>query len=328
MSMGGKLDSRDFKILKLLSQNSRISNSAIAKQVKISKQAVKQRIDKLKYSGTILSFSSSICEPLLGKVSHVVLFELNHLDKERKDLIRETVAGTPSVSFASFLLGQYSLWIYLVNDSLGEFEEALLKIISTLSDSFKSYQVLTVIEQYDFSSFGEGFKINNKHTPHILKKFDNRKKISLTDLEKAVTESLKKNSRDSLTNIAKKCDSTQNTVLRTINNLVDKGLILKHSIVTNLAPHGRMRHYCLVSLNKPFSMNTLLSLAQKLKNISVIVHMLGSWNFNIVINSKDSEHLSSTIEEIKKVLDSNHAAINVLEIKELISLQQRPLPKA
>ncbi len=77
-------DERDMKIIEILKQNSQISLSGIAQELKISKTAVKKRVDKLKKTGIIQKFTIEINESVLGcKKKALVGIEIEkdkHLD--------------------------------------------------------------------------------------------------------------------------------------------------------------------------------------------------------------------------------------------------------
>jgi len=65
------VDNKDFEILKILEENSRISNVEIAKVLKISEAAVRKRIKKLKEKGIIKRFTIDLDYKKIGlKVSY------------------------------------------------------------------------------------------------------------------------------------------------------------------------------------------------------------------------------------------------------------------
>ena len=60
------LDTINKKILKLLQQNAKLSNTAIGNEVGISSPAVSERIKKMEDAGLILNYRASISSSILG----------------------------------------------------------------------------------------------------------------------------------------------------------------------------------------------------------------------------------------------------------------------
>ena len=79
-----KLDLTDRKILAELDKNCRISNSALAKKVNKSREAVKYRIQQLQKRGIIEKFITSINPNKLGFYMFKVYLKLENIPEERE----------------------------------------------------------------------------------------------------------------------------------------------------------------------------------------------------------------------------------------------------
>ena len=73
-----KLDSKDKKILYLLHQNCRLSNTKISKLVGLSKDGVKYKINKFIKTGLIKGFFLNLRTIEMGYPTYVVYFRFNN----------------------------------------------------------------------------------------------------------------------------------------------------------------------------------------------------------------------------------------------------------
>ena len=81
------LDIKDKKILSELDKNARQSNSQIGKKVRLSKEVVKYRIDKMVENGLIFRFHTVINYFKLGIQKFKVYLRLVDADKKKLDEI-------------------------------------------------------------------------------------------------------------------------------------------------------------------------------------------------------------------------------------------------
>jgi len=79
-----KLDKIDRRILYELDKNCRISDNKLAKIVKRSREAVRNRIKKLEKDKIILGFIASINPSKFGYIFYKLYFQLANIPEERK----------------------------------------------------------------------------------------------------------------------------------------------------------------------------------------------------------------------------------------------------
>lgn len=84
-----KLDEIDLKLLKILQTNGRITNSDLAKQVRLSPPPVLKRIKKLEKSGIIKSYVALVDPPAVG--FETLTFVEVRLNWHKKDIVTKFV---------------------------------------------------------------------------------------------------------------------------------------------------------------------------------------------------------------------------------------------
>ncbi|MBN3037114.1 MAG: Lrp/AsnC family transcriptional regulator [Candidatus Diapherotrites archaeon] len=125
------LDEIDLKILELLSKDSRLSYSEIARHFGFSDVAIRKRVDKLVERGIIQAFTTRVDHKRLGKNVSAFVFFNTRSDKTQE--IADQLIALPDVSNVYVSLGVYDI-IALVHcadiNALKDLTERKLKDIN------------------------------------------------------------------------------------------------------------------------------------------------------------------------------------------------------
>ena len=81
----GELTLKDRKLLYLLNENCRLSNTKIGKLIGLSKDGVKYKIDKLFNKGLLEEYFLNFNYEMLGFRSYIVLLRLQKIDSEKQE---------------------------------------------------------------------------------------------------------------------------------------------------------------------------------------------------------------------------------------------------
>lgn len=101
-----KLDELDHRIIEVLQENARLTNSEVASSVGSSEPTVRRRIDRLLQSKLIKIVA--VAAPL--DLGYDVVAILNiQIDHSQLDKIEEAVLAMPEVRFASVTFGSYDM---------------------------------------------------------------------------------------------------------------------------------------------------------------------------------------------------------------------------
>jgi len=102
-----EIDETDAKILELLSDNSRISYSDIARHFGFSDVAIRKRVDKLVEKGIIKKFTTSVDQKKLGKNVTAFLFFNTRSDKTQE--IADQLLALDGIEDVYISLGVYDI---------------------------------------------------------------------------------------------------------------------------------------------------------------------------------------------------------------------------
>ncbi len=143
-----EIDDKDKEILRILLKDSRTPITKMAKKVKMSHDAVKYRINRMKMNGTITSFTvvldpSKIGLPIWGDV----MITLWNLKPERYKEFIEYLKNHPYVAAIWNFSGKYQWFIEIYTESLVQFNDVFTEIITKFSDIIKDTETFFVLKE-------------------------------------------------------------------------------------------------------------------------------------------------------------------------------------
>ncbi len=142
-----KLDDKDKKILKIIKLNSRIPYEEISKKVKLSRNAVKQRIKKLEEKKIIAGYKILVNFNHFDNQSFKIFIKYNNSKIEQEKALLEEVRQTPGILDILKFIGKWNLDIEIqIKDS-----RELQRFIIGLRDKYgiiEDYEIVRMIDDY------------------------------------------------------------------------------------------------------------------------------------------------------------------------------------
>lgn len=127
------LDAIDYRILKALSEDGRISDVALGEMINLSSTAVARRRRMLEETGVIEGYSARLSLKALGFAGTVVV--MVELGSQAENVLVEferEVVKCPSVSFCGFVSGDTDFMILIHVSSLDEYDKIYREELSNL----------------------------------------------------------------------------------------------------------------------------------------------------------------------------------------------------
>lgn len=149
-----KLDKIDKDILKLLSRYGRASVAEISKKLKISRDVVKYRVERLIKLEVIQGFVAVANPTKLGLPNMVfVSMSLLSVDPKREKMLIDYLKSAPYIIYAAKVLGKWDLNIEIYSKHNKHLDEILKDIREKFSDIIKEMEITPVIEEYKWTEF-------------------------------------------------------------------------------------------------------------------------------------------------------------------------------
>jgi len=135
-----EIDKLDWKILRMIANNARMSSLEIAKKTGVTPATVLNRIKQMKKDGVICRFRPMIDLSKLGYYWYKIEFSLK--DYSAKEKMLDFFARHPNIVYAYEAIGGADLEVELEVESYEKFREVLDKIKKKFGEQIESYQHL------------------------------------------------------------------------------------------------------------------------------------------------------------------------------------------
>ena len=151
-----KLDSYDKLILEEMDKNARKPLSELALAVGLSRDAIRNRIEKLVSAGVILAFRPIYNPPAMGFsiINYVFLALYNPTEEKEKEFLNFLKANK-HVTYVASLIGKWDFIIDVMAKNQGEFDSILKDIRRKFHDMIKDYEVYGVLREYKYEEVGK-----------------------------------------------------------------------------------------------------------------------------------------------------------------------------
>lgn len=150
-----KFDKYDNLILKELDLNARRTLAHISKKVGLSRDAVKNRIDKLVRNKVILSFTPIYNPPNMGySIINYVFISLYNPSSDQEQEFLKYLKNNKHVTYVAGLIGKWDYILDVMAQSPGQFDSILKEIRQRFPNLIKDYEVYGVLQEYKYEEVG------------------------------------------------------------------------------------------------------------------------------------------------------------------------------
>jgi|APSaa5957512622_1039677.scaffolds.fasta_scaffold06969_4 DNA-binding Lrp family transcriptional regulator len=148
-----KLDKIDKKILKVISQDARLSIVDISEKSKIPLHVVNYHLKSMIKQKIIDGFKPKIDVNKLGYQWHLILLQLQRVSEKRKEEFIKFCKQHKKIYYVTNTIGTYNLMLDIHIKTVKEFKEILLELKEKFSDVIKLYESIMIFEEYKINYF-------------------------------------------------------------------------------------------------------------------------------------------------------------------------------
>ncbi|MFH1589730.1 MAG: winged helix-turn-helix transcriptional regulator [archaeon] len=293
-----KLDIFDKRILEVLINNSREQVSTIAKKVRLGRENVNYRINRLVKLGLIKDFNTIINEEKLELSHHVVFLELIKLEEKTEKEIIDYLKKNPFMSWIGTSAGKWSLVFDIITqEKNSNLKQILRNFLEKFQTFIENYEILKLSESDYFVS-----KLIGESTTQI-NNLKNKNKTKLDENDLKILASLNNNSRKTLVDISQKIKLTPNGVNNRIKSLIKNNIICGFTVSLDWKKLDYELFTIQIKLHK-YSEKINKQIRRFFTNHDKIIfyykYTEGSWDYDIGILVKNSNELRNFINEYRK----------------------------
>ncbi len=316
-----KLDAKDKKILTLLDENARYTNSQIAKKVKLSKPAVEYRIQRLIKNKAIFEFYTVIDFTKLGYSHYKIYFKFQDVNIEEENKIMDYWTKNENCVWVGQTRGEWDLAVSLLAKNNYEFGVSISEFMNKFSKFILKKDVL--LTEYA-PMYSREYLAETKPSeftwgiPSELYKLD--------DVDKKILEELSIDSRINIIDLAKKTKLTRDVINYRLKKLTKDKIIVNYRCFLNLENIG-INLYKLILRTKNLNEeneNTLKKFISSHKKITQMLKLIGSWDLEFEIETSGEDELYEILTEIRKKFSDIIRDFEILRIVKTVKYDYFP----
>lgn len=148
-----KTDKKDIEILKIISEDARISLSKIGGRLNISADAVAYRIKNMERSGVIKKFIPVINYSALGYSLYSLLLDINSLDEKKEKILKNFLESDKNILWAVKTIGKFNLLIYILVKSVQELQDTSIGLRGLFINRLNHHETLVAFEEFSYVYF-------------------------------------------------------------------------------------------------------------------------------------------------------------------------------
>jgi len=318
------LDLIDKKILYELGKNSRLSYKQIAVNISSKKEVVAYHINQLTKKRIITKFVPVFDLSKLNIFSNKIYLRLKGLNKEAETKLYNSLIKNKKIAWIAKSVGRWDLLLGMYAENIIEFSKIKQEILSKLSEYVQDYNI-TQIE--DAQIFNRDYLI--KSPIGYRKEFtfggevDN---IKLSNKELKIIDLIKNNARSTILDIAIKLNLDPRTVMQTIRRLEEKNILQGYTVFLDLRKINFQLHKLCIYLQNydKVAIDKLISFLKQNPNTIHLAKSLGSWEFEVEIESDNLQQIYDYINNLKNNFPRMIKQIDLVTITEELKLEFFP----
>lgn len=142
-----KLDNIDLHILKILQENSKITNLELSKRIGLSPAPTLERVKKLETNDVISSYHAKVDPAALGlSIRTFVLIDLAWKQPNAHERFIEEINEIPEVVECYLITGEADILLKIVCEDIGAYEQILFTTLSKI-DSIERMKTLITLSK-------------------------------------------------------------------------------------------------------------------------------------------------------------------------------------
>lgn len=298
--MAKPIDAADRKLLYLLDLDSRAHLGTLAKKVRLSREAVRARILRLRQSG-ILSKSLMVLDiGMLGFSSYKVYIELQRISAKEEEQLVQSLKENGRIAFIARAIGKFDLVFSLFAKTPTDFNEQISEILKKWKKCIRHYDTCVTLEGIAYPRKFLWPEEELQESRGFAWK--EREQIPVSDqLDRAILKLLGEDGFLSYSELARKLSRPIDTVRSRVIAMRTQGTISAFKIQLDKGKLG-YRYFKLFLVTDPLGQEQeakLFSFFSRHENVVFALKNLGPWNYELDIELRDDQDIVQIIRGIK-----------------------------
>lgn len=306
-----KLDLKDKKLLTLLDENCRYTNTQLAKKVGLSKPAVEYRLNRFRQNNIIFSYYAVVDFTKLGYSQYKVYFKFQNTNLENEKSITHYWINNNNSVWVAQVRGRWDLAVSILAKSNFDFG----KILSNFMNKYAEFVLEKDVLLTEYSPvYAREYLTETKPSEFV---YGNPDKISeLDEIDHIILRELSNNARINIVDLAQKTRLTRDIINYRLKKLTNEGIIVQYRCYPNLEPIG-INLYKLIIRTKNFDESAEKQLKEYVKThkkATQFLKLIGSWDLEIEFETESEDELYKIINEFRRQFSDITRDYDILRI--------------
>ncbi len=292
-----KIDEKDRKILSILSKEGRMPLSRIGKLVRLSRDSVAYRINRLKNNGVLLKVYPMIDFSRLGYSHFYVFLLIDNFGAETEQVIMGILKDNPHVRSVIGYTDRWDMELVILAKDVRDFDDIIRNILLKIPNTILEKDRLAVIRVYSSIHLPIHFAGPRRRIEPV----DHPHDVHLDEIDYRIMEILSQDARRSSQEIAQALNIGPDTVIYRIKKLEVCGIIQKYTVMVNFSKLGYSVSAFALNLTH-FDYETERRFREFVSNHPYVlkaVKALGDYDVLVYIAHDSQAALHKTLKELK-----------------------------
>lgn len=290
------LDLKDRRILYELDINSRQPFSDISKKVKIPKNVVNYRVNRLIERKIIRGFYTVMDMARLGYLNFRVYLKLQDADLEKEKEIIDYLANQKNTWWVAGVSVPWDMVAALWVKSTHEFNAFWMGFLEKYARFIRRKSISLYVEMLHYN---KAYLIGAKGEKEGFQMIGREKKVELSDTDLNILQIIAENARVSITEIARKMKKTPIVVRYAIRKMKANGIIQGFRLLIDYEKLGYLYYWLEIELNDTRKLKSLISYMVKRPTTVYIDQAINGECVDIGIQVKSPVELLKTVKDLK-----------------------------
>ncbi len=291
-----ELDALDKKILAVLDEDARLTESAIGKKVGTSKQVVRYRLNRFKENNLIENYYTMLNVGKLGFDSYYVFVQLTGLNVDKENNLYQRILKLPNIAWLVTGVGRWDVVILFCAQTVSQFNKQLEGLKRMFGSHLHEYTFTTLIQAEHIS-----YKFLRPSTTKSLKTTPKEKLYSLDKINKKILKTINQHGRMPVTEISEITKLPVHIIHHRLKKLRKENIIQGFRPKVNVHKLGMQWHLLLIKFNSVSEerVKDFIEYCENHDHIYYVTNTVGLYNIMLDVHVKDTEEFRNFLLDIK-----------------------------
>ena len=296
-----QLDARDMKILAELDRDARQSNSEIGRKVRLSKEVVKYRIDRMRESGVIVRFYTVVNYFNVGIGKHKLYLRFRDVNREKLEEIGQYFKGHKKTEWVVTCTGRWDMIVGFLVRNINEFDDEIQNMMNRFSAHIQEKAVTTTLYlAHHVREYLGGPQNPDRRGIVYHTSADKLKRADDSDME--ILKILANNARISVRDIASRLKTTPRIILYHMRMMEKNDIILAYK--AHLDPKKMGNIFCKSLVYTTSStkerMKEFVSYCSSIPQAVWPQRVMGAWDFELDLELENYDRFQGIMFDMKE----------------------------